>query len=160
MGGRSFSHAARSCEPLIISLRPGMNAGETLPSFLIITEQRRPGRRLRHQPLEEPRKNLVRQRKIEGLRCARPEKDHRPTHLLSSSRHCAATALHESLSASYFRYSCSIKPLFSISLKKLASTKSAGAKFLVFGSVSRSSTAWSALSLGAGNRSNRSACSS
>src|SRR5262249_40062658 len=61
---------------------------------------------------------------------------------------------------SYFRYSCSIRPLFSISLKKRASTKSDGAKFLIFGSVSRSSTAWSALSLGAGNRSNRSACSS
>src|SRR5262249_21747348 len=61
---------------------------------------------------------------------------------------------------SYFRYSCSIRPLFSISLKKLASTKSAGAKFLIFGSVSRSSTAWSALSLGAGNRSNKSTCSS
>src|SRR4029434_2589628 len=60
----------------------------------------------------------------------------------------------------YFRYSCSIKPLFSISLKKLASTKSAGAKCLVLRWVSRSRTASGACSLGAGNRSNRLACSS
>ena len=64
------------------------------------------------------------------------------------------------VSAFYFRYNCSIKPLFSISLKKLASTKSAGDIVFDFASLSRSSTACSAFSLGAGKRSNRSACSS